>query len=402
MTTLTDSTTLDLSAQVDPAALGRSVPGPRSGQPLSHVRGLDGLRGVAVALVVAYHLPLTVAVLPGGTLGVDVFFVLSGFLITSVLIEHASALSTWSAREIRTQLKTFWLRRVARLAPALLTLVLAWTVIWGVTRGGSFFNISVGRQVDAPHVAAWVNIRGLFGVVFYAYNWLAASGTPLPLAFTHLWSLSVEEQFYLFWPLLLLLMLRTGRLRMLIAVSALLVVASVVLAGLHSAANGYAWSYFGTDSRAQELLLGALLAMGWSAGRLHMARRIATVCAVAGVGVLGFCSRFLDAHGWWAAHGGMTVVGLAAAAIVLAVLNDGGGPAAWLESAPLRWLGRRSYAVYLWSYPITMWSARISPWFQAVLVVALSFTIAEFSWRFVEQPVQQRVRAALAAQSSRS
>jgi peptidoglycan/LPS O-acetylase OafA/YrhL len=137
-------------------------------------------------------------------------------------------------------------------------------VIWGVTRGGSFFNVSVGRKVNAPHVATWVNIRGLFGVVFYACNWLAASGTSLPLAFTHLWSLSVEEQFYLFWPLLLLFMLRTGRLRMMVAVSALLVVASVVLAGLHSPANGYAWSYFGTDSRAQELLLGALLVTGRS------------------------------------------------------------------------------------------------------------------------------------------
>ena len=107
MTTLTGSTHLDLPAQVDSPFLGRSAAGPRSRQLLGRVRGLDGLRGVAVALVVAYHLPLTVSVLPGGTQGVDVFFVLSGFLITSVLIEHASALSTWSAREIRKQLKTF-------------------------------------------------------------------------------------------------------------------------------------------------------------------------------------------------------------------------------------------------------------------------------------------------------
>jgi peptidoglycan/LPS O-acetylase OafA/YrhL len=241
-----------------------------------------------------------------------------------------------------------------------------------------------------------VNLRGLLAVAFYGYNWLAATGAPLPLAFSHLWSLSVEEQFYLVWPLVVLVMLRRTRLRTMLGVTAALMVLSAIVAALQSPAHEYGWTYYGTESRAQQLLLGALLAMCWVHGLLRVPRRLATAVGLAGLAILGLASRHLNEHGWLAAHGGLLMTGVAAAAIIVCVLCDGRGPATWIGWLPMRWLGRRSYAIYLWSFPLTMWSAGLSPGLQAVAVITLALTLAELSWRFVEEPAQRwlRMRAA--------
>ncbi|HTZ09711.1 MAG TPA: acyltransferase [Acidimicrobiales bacterium] len=373
-----------------PAPLRRRLGDLPPRPPTPRLGGLDGLRGVAVALVVAYHLPLTVSVVPGGTLGVDVFFVLSGFLVTTVLLEHATAGSP--GRHVWAQLREFWLRRAARLGPALLVLVAAWAGVWLVSGGGGIFNTAVGHPAGAAGVPAWVDLRGLLAVALYGYNWLAAGGTALPLAFGHLWSLAVEEQFYLVWPVALLAVLRTRTLRFALGVTAGLAVLSAVTAAAQSPARGYALSYFGTQSRAQQLLVGSLLAMCWSHGLVRLSRRAATVLGAVGALVLGVAVRRLDEHGWLGAHGGMTATAVAAGAVVVCIVCGGAGPGRWVRWAPLRWLGRRSYAVYLWSYPLTMWSAGMAPLPQAALVLGLSLGLAELSWRWVEAPAQRRVR----------
>lgn len=354
------------------------------------IGALDGLRGLAVALVVAYHLPLTVSVVPGGTLGVDIFFVLSGFLVTSLLLRRSR--SGGGRRSAWAELRAFWFGRVVRLAPALLVLLVAWVLLWALTGGGGVFNTSVGHPASAPSVPTWVNLRGLLAVALYGYNWLAATGAPLPLAFAHLWSLSVEEQFYLVWPVVLLLALRRTRLPTMLGVTGALIVSSAIVTALQSPAHTYAWSYYGTESRAQQLLLGALLAMCWVHGLVRLPRRVATAVGVAGLAVLGLASRNLDEHGWLAARGGMLTTAVGATAIIVCVLCQGGGAATWLGWRPVRWLGRRSYAVYLWSFPLTMWSAGMAPSVQTVVVVTLALTLAELSWRFVEEPAQRWLR----------
>jgi peptidoglycan/LPS O-acetylase OafA/YrhL len=358
--------------------------------PSQRIGAIDGLRGMAVALVVAYHLPLTVSVVPGGTIGVDVFFVLSGFLVTSLMLRPK--VSQRSARALMGELRRFWVRRAARLGPALLVLLIVWALVWALSGSSGIFNTSVGHPSNAASVPAWVNLRGLFAVMLYGYNWLAATGTPLPLAFGHLWSLSVEEQFYLVWPVVLLLVLRRTRVQTMLGVTGGLIVLSAIVSALQSSANGYAWSYYGTESRAQQLLLGSLLAMCWVHGFLRIPKRIATALGCAGVLILALASRHLNEHGWFADHGGMLITAVAAAAIVTCVLCRGTGPGTWIGWRPLRWLGRRSYAVYLWSFPLTMWSARLAPIPQAAVVIGFTLVLAELSWRFVEEPVQRHVR----------
>jgi peptidoglycan/LPS O-acetylase OafA/YrhL len=393
--TMSSSLTLSPSARdgapcLDPSPAGSAVSHPSP----PRIAALDGVRGLAVALVVAYHLPLTVSVVPGGTLGVDIFFVLSGFLVTSLLLRRTPAGRSPRSRNRSpwAELRGFWFRRVVRLGPALLVLLTAWALLWALTGGGGIFNTSVGHPASAASVPTWVNLRGLLAVALYGYNWLAATGAPLPLAFAHLWSLSVEEQFYVVWPVLVLLVLRRARLHTMLAVTAALIVLSALVSALQSPAHTYAWSYYGTESRAQQLLLGSLLAMCWVHGLLRVPRWVATAVGVAGLVVLGLASRYLDEHSWIAAHGGMLLTAVAAGAIVVCVVCRGGGPARWFGWRPVRWLGRRSYAVYLWSFPLTMWSAGLSPGVQAAVVVALALTLAELSWRFVEEPAQRWLR----------
>jgi peptidoglycan/LPS O-acetylase OafA/YrhL len=399
MSSLTLSPPVRDDAHCPDTRRGRSEGGDPSSQ---RIGALDGLRGLAVALVVAYHLPLTVSVVPGGTLGVDIFFVLSGFLVTSLLLRHSTAGRV--PRSLWAELRGFWFRRVVRLGPALLVLLMAWALLWALTGGGGIFNTSVGHPASAPSVPAWVNLRGLLAVALYGYNWLAATGAPLPLAVAHLWSLSVEEQFYVVWPVVLLLVLRRTRLPTMLGVTGALIVLSAIVTALQSPAHAYAWSYYGTESRAQQLLLGSLLAMCWVHGLVRLPRRVATAVGLAGLAVVGLAGRDLNEHGWFAAHGGMLVTAVAAAAIIVCVLCQGGGPATWLGWRPVRWLGRRSYAVYLWSFPLTMWSAGLSPVVQAVVVVTLALTLGELSWRFVEEPAQRwlRTRATRLPQSTRT
>ncbi|MEW2013684.1 MULTISPECIES: acyltransferase family protein [Microbacterium] len=338
--------------------------------------GLDGLRAVAVLLVVVYHL---FPALPAGFLGVDVFFVISGFLITTLLLrehdEHG-----------RIGLVDFWRRRARRLLPAigvvvLVTASLAWMV------GGDIL-VGLGGQ--------------LLGATTFSYNWVAVANgssyfgggldSSAPELLRNLWSLAVEEQFYLLWPLLLplVLRLRRGRVPVAVGLAAASVLAAVLLAG-----SGATRVYYGTDTHAFGLLLGVALAFLRPAERRGGVPAVVGGAAIAGVVLLAFVTP---------GDGIETFPGLLVAASVLTVVaiasavRAGSRLGRALDVAPLRWIGERSFGIYLWHWPLvvilTVATTRSSPDVAvpvevALLTLALTLVAAEVSFRFIEQPVRR-------------
>ena len=337
--------------------------------------GLTGLRGIAVVAVVAYHL----GYLPGGFVGVDLFFVLSGFLITSLLMSRppvgAAGLRRW------------WARRVRRLTPAVAVVVLAVLALF-LTRSGI--------ALDAVATMTWWQ------------NWhLIAEGTsywassPSPLR--HAWSLSIEEQFYLLWPVTLLGLLALGRrwrrpAAVVAGAAALGAAASFLWASWLSGADGADLSriYFGTDTRIGALLVGCAAAawMQREPERWRRPPRVRPAVSVTAVGagiLLAVLSVSLAPDSLWSYRGGLALVALSA--LVLVVACSGPGPvSSALSGRVLQWLGTRSYAIYLWSWPIQLtvqerWPDLELRWVAATTALT-SLLLADVSMRVVENPLR--------------
>jgi peptidoglycan/LPS O-acetylase OafA/YrhL len=317
---------------------------------LGYVPALDGLRGVAIAGVVSSHLfrwPM------GGGLGVDLFFVLSGFLISTLLLEELAVSGTVSLRR-------FYARRARRLLPALACLLVVYLVV------------QAARGVDALGTVARLGLYA--GNVYQAF---VAPGAPVS-GLEHLWSLAEEEQFYLVWPLLLLVLARTRRPAAWIAAT---VVALVVYRiGLEQHAAHHARLYVGPDTHADGLLLGALLA------QLRVRRDIRPPRWLGTVAFLVFTVAVLvrPATAAWDAYG---LIGFELAAVVLiAAAVSGTDLASLLAAAPLVWLGRISYSLYLWHFMLWQAFGKHLP----LVVLAVSVVCAAASYRFVEQPFRRR------------
>jgi peptidoglycan/LPS O-acetylase OafA/YrhL len=358
----------------------------RSGQ--RYLPGLDGLRALAVLAVIAYHEQLGWAV--GGLLGVGVFFTLSGYLITSLL------LSQWSAGG-RLQLRDFWLSRGRRLLPALfvmLAVVTAWVTLLDRAR------LSGLRAA----VAGAVTYTSNWYLISSRQSYFARFAPPAPL--DHLWSLAVEEQFYLIWPVLLLLGLLCVRQRRPGAVTwlalptlALAAASAVLMLRLYQPGLDPTRVYEGTDTRAFGLLVGAALAMACAgrAGRrfLEQPRRLTRLLAdgagVAGLAVIGLMIWRVGQYSPFAYRGGMVALSAASAAVVAAAACPGSRVGLALGWVPLRWIGARSYGIYLWHYPVIVLTTPANtgedlP--RAAAQVAASVLLAALSWRFIEEPVR--------------
>ena len=346
-----------------------------------YVPGLDGVRAIAVLLVIAYH--LNVAHAGGGMLGVGVFFTLSGYLITDLLLD------SWR-RHGDLRLGRFWLHRARRLLPALF-LMLAAVSLWV-----AFFDSS---QLSGVRRQVWT-------AVLYVSNWstieqngsyFARFAPPLPL--DHLWSLAIEEQFYIVWPFLLLALIWFVRSRRKMALVTLVLACASALAMGLVYQRGYdpTRAYEGTDTRAFGLLIGCALAMIWPMRSVtaNLGRSASKV--LDGIGLAGLLGVFALAAGTstlspflypW----GFLLLSFATAAVVAAVVSPASRLGAALGWGPLRWIGVRSYGIYLWHWPIVVLLLPRSNTFDpawAALAVALTFVISALSWRFVEEPIRR-------------
>src|SRR5262249_29314314 len=340
---------------------------------LGYRHWLDGLRGLAILMVLAFHLGF----LPGGSLGVDVFFVLSGFLITTLLAEE------WQRRG-SISLKAFYLRRALRLWPAFITL-LAFCVL-------SSFLVTSAEE-------AAMRRREVIVSGCYIVNWHNLHKTPMFLL-GHTWSLSVEEQFYLLWPVLLYLMLRWNlpRRRILLLVCAGILGSALLRLGLCLAGRDLGNGpdiirlYMGLDTRADSLLTGCLAGLLATWGLLPGSRRfvfwagLGSLLSVAGLGFLAW-RRCLEHSQYY--HGLFTVAAMMVGVIIIRQLS---APSRWgallLESAPLVGLGRISYGLYLYHIPILalLYQEGLPPVPRAMTCAGLTLATALVSYFCIERP----------------
>jgi peptidoglycan/LPS O-acetylase OafA/YrhL len=324
---------------------------------------IDGLRAIAVMLVVNFH--AFPEAMPGGFVGVDIFFVISGFLITGIIVRELD--------QQRFSLLAFYNRRIKRIFPALIvvlgaTLVLGW--LWMLP--------AAYAQLSADIVASAAFLSNFELLWQSGYFDVESAKKPL----LHLWSLGIEEQFYLFWPLILML---AGRLRLsILTVATVVGVASFALNVALIGSNPVATFYL-PFTRVWELLAGAVLAGGWN--RISQTSAASNWRASSGLLLIALAAGVLDTHrafpGWWA------VLPVAGAALLLSA------PAAWicrttLASRPLVWVGLISYPLYLWHWPLLVFFGIIKfgplTLLERGLTVGLSFVLAWLTYRFVEKP----------------
>jgi peptidoglycan/LPS O-acetylase OafA/YrhL len=328
--------------------------------------GLDGVRAIAVLAVMAYH----EGMLSGGFLGVDVFFVLSGFLITDLLITH------------RPTLREFWTRRARRLLPALAVMLVA------VTAAATI--IEPQAKLRLPLLAAVTYTSNWYQILHHV-SYFDSFG-PLP-PLEHLWSLAIEEQFYLLWPLALWLFSRSqnGRAAWITVTLLGALMSAVAMAVLYQPADPSP-VYYGTGTHASALLIGAAMAMAFPLARLTTtSSRWLDVAGVAGLVTLGWAFTCLSGTERAVYPAGLLLAAFAAAALVAAA-TSGGLLAKVTAVAPMRWIGLRSYAMYLWHWPVIAFATTLtgepvqSPWLCAA-ETTITIALAAASWRFIESPV---------------
>lgn len=347
-----------------------------------HVPELDGLRGIAILTVLIHH-QLTPLSLTGGFLGVDLFFVLSGFLITSLLLGEF-------ARAASISLKNFYMRRLLRLGPALAVYLLASLLVAYRTQA-----IELTRQLKLIAFA-----------VFYSTNWRMAFGWDATLDPTAIiWSLSIEEQFYLIWPLVLFACL-AFKVRPRFIAGGLAVIILVIVANrnllLDSGAD-LTRIYYGSDTRADALLVGCLFGLLHSKAIALQAKNWVKALALSSAAALALLIKTTDFSDVWLYRGGFTGVALLCGTVIFAAANmNVPGLSAALKFAPLRWFGHISYGLYLWHWLVVR-NATLSSlgrW-EGTARLGLAIGIAATSFYFIEKPVNQ-LKSKFAARPAKS
>ena len=341
----------------------------------SYVPAIDGLRTIAVLSVVAYH--LDPAWLPGGYLGVGMFFTLSGYLITANLMRS-------HLRGKGLGLPTFWLRRFRRLVPAVVLMLVAVVLLT------IFFDLPKLGETSGHALSA----------LFYVNNWHVilegqsyfdrfAGHAPLD----HMWSLSVEEQFYLFWPLVLFVLLKLTR-----GKRKPLLISTLVLAALSFGWMAFLFNtgadatrvYEGTDTRAGGILLGAALAIALTKQRGYRIppRALTIPASILGLVGIGLLFWLLPDYSPHLYNWGLIALSIATVAVIAAALDQRSLLSRFFALAPLRWIGERSYGIYLWHLPAIVF---IPDWSVAhpILVTVISILLAAISWALVEDPIRR-------------
>lgn len=354
-----------------------------------YVPSLDGIRAIAVIAVILYHIRINL--LPGGFLGVTLFFVLSGYLITTLLMSESSSTG-------KIDIRQFWLRRIRRLLPGLYVMM-AVVLIYII-----FFDRAQFPQWRLDALSS-VFYMSNWWFIFHQVSYFNRFGTPTP--FGHLWSLSIEEQFYLVWPLVIIgaCALRTKRRTLAFITFVGALVSAALMAFLYAPGFDPSRVYYGTDTHAFSLLVGATLAVLLS--RRHRARHLRLR------GSLPFRESFFDLVGlfallailssfWWMSEysdvtylGGMFFLSIVAAVLITVLTRQDSRLAKVLGWQPLRWIGRRSYGIYLWHYPVIVltqppMNTQGVGVLRAVLQITASIVLAALSWKFIEEPMIRR------------
>lgn len=357
------------------------------GKKRRYITGLDGIRAIAVIMLLAYHLKL--ALFKSGFLGVTVFFVLSGYLITGILISEVEEEGT-------IDLKNFWLRRIRRLVPAVMSMAVVIIFVSTVVNRVIFTK---GCKDFLASVLGFNNWWQIFNKVSY----FEAAGVPSP--FTHCWSLAIETQFYLIYPLILLGIYKLAKSRgegrakrglLFAGVTLLLALISVILMiVLFDPQQDASRVYYGTDTRAFSLLFGALLAILWDY-RMVPRRLSASVNMV--LGSVSFAVLFVmtiaingSSNFWY--RGGQFVGTILTVLVIYAVSGRKTLLSRLLSNPVLKWIGDRSYSIYLWHYPIILLISKgiKASWWITLIELVLSVVLAELSYRFIETPIRHGI-----------
>ena len=401
-------------ARTDSAAKEQAPTRPKS----RYIPALDGLRTLAVVAVVLYHLNLTWA--QGGLLGVTIFFVLSGYLITRLLLNEI-------AKTGRIDLKSFWIRRIRRLFPAVVTVVVVTCALCTV-----FNHVMLTKM--RPDILPSLLFFNNWWQIMQDVSYFNALGDPSPL--THFWSLAIEEQFYLIWPPLLFAMVsmhvsKPNTRRVVLGLAAVSALAMMVL---YNPAADPSRVYYGTDTRVFSLLLGAWMAFipdrDLAPARLvrhlgldrlagaakhgksksdtaeaattkpsELARfwsSPASIDLMGVVGLVGLAAMVALTNGYTAFQyrGGTLLCSILTLMVIAACVQPQGMVARALAAEPLVWIGKRSYSIYLWHYPLLLLMNPVAnindtPWWHYILQVLLVVAAAECSYRFIETPFRK-------------
>ena len=357
------------------------------GKKRRYITGLDGIRAIAVIMVLAYHLKL--ALFKSGFLGVTVFFVLSGYLITDILISEVEEEGT-------IDLKNFWLRRIRRLVPAVMSMAVVIIFVSAVVNRVIFTK---GCKDFLASVLGFNNWWQIFNKVSY----FEAAGVPSP--FTHCWSLAIETQFYLIYPLILLGIYKLAKSRgegqakrglLFAGVTLLLALISVILMiVLFDPQQDASRVYYGTDTRAFSLLFGALLAILWEY-RMVPRKLSASVNMV--LGSLSFAVLLVmtiaingSSNFWY--RGGQFIGTILTVLVIYTVSGRKTWLIRFLSNPVLKWIGDRSYSIYLWHYPIILLISKgiKASWWITLIEIVLSVVLAELSYRFIETPIRHGI-----------
>ena len=357
------------------------------GKKRRYITGLDGIRAIAVIMVLAYHLKL--ALFKSGFIGVTVFFVLSGYLITGILISEVEEEGT-------IDLKNFWLRRIRRLVPAVMSMAVVIIFVSAVVNRIIFTK---GCKDFLASVLGFNNWWQIFNKVSY----FEAAGVPSP--FTHCWSLAIETQFYLIYPLILLGIYKLVKSReegrakrglLFAGVTLLLALISVILMiVLFDPQQDASRVYYGTDTRAFSLLFGALLAILWDY-RMVPRRLSASVNMVLGsvsFAVLLVMTIAINGSSNFWYRGGQFVGTILTVLVIYTVLGRKTWLSRFLSNPVLKWIGDRSYSIYLWHYPIILLISKgiKASWWITLIEIVLSVVLAELSYRFIETPIRHGI-----------
>jgi peptidoglycan/LPS O-acetylase OafA/YrhL len=353
------------------------------GARLPYMPGIDGLRALAVLAVFVYHFHNGGGWLPGGFLGVDVFFVISGYLITSLLLSEYR-------KEGRVDLVRFWLRRARRLLPAVGVLIAVVMILAVFFDFGQISRLRADALASMGYVTNWE-------LIFSHQTYFEQFARPS--LFRHLWSLAVEEQFYLLWPIVFAVcMTRFGHRRLVLGVIAGALASSLLMLILFDPANPNR-VFYGTDTRATPLLMGVALAFLWHPDRLRATTgRLAPIAldAIGAVALSMVVITFMTVHDYDLSlyRGGFLLLSVWSALLIGALAHPAAQIGRVVGNPALRWLGLRSYSFYLWHWPVL---ALTRPGIDVtlpspilfVLQLAATIALADLSYRYVEQPFRR-------------